>query len=170
MCGCLSCTHTRDLASNPGTCPDWEWNWWPFGSQAGTQSTEPHHPGLMLPSSDDTHFSIWKKKNHPWNIKNHGLKDPLGEFKRGNMLNTVFGSLLRRNANFMLPSITRPLLSVFTISSLSALIPYSTWIQPQSESLHSAARMFFRHSLIMTVFCFKHLKTTQNKHRFLVIA
>ena len=36
---------SRDLACNPGTCPDWESNWWPFSSQAGTQSTEPHHPG-----------------------------------------------------------------------------------------------------------------------------
>ena len=31
---------------NPGMCPDWELNWRPFGSQAGTQSTEPHQPGL----------------------------------------------------------------------------------------------------------------------------
>ena len=37
---------TRDLAQNPGMCPDWELNWRPFGSQAGTQSTEPHQPGL----------------------------------------------------------------------------------------------------------------------------
>ena len=37
--------HTRDLAHKPGTHPDWESNWQPFGSQAGTQSTEPHQPG-----------------------------------------------------------------------------------------------------------------------------
>ena len=24
---------TGDLAHNPGLCPDWESNWWPFGSQ-----------------------------------------------------------------------------------------------------------------------------------------
>ena len=36
---------TRDLARNPGVC--WESNWQPFGSQAGTQSTEPHQPGLQ---------------------------------------------------------------------------------------------------------------------------
>ena len=36
---------TRDLAHNPGMCPDWKMNWRPFGSQAGTQSTEPHQPG-----------------------------------------------------------------------------------------------------------------------------
>ena len=34
------------LAHNPGMCPDWELNWRSFGSQAGTQSTEPHQPGL----------------------------------------------------------------------------------------------------------------------------
>ena len=27
---------------------DWESNWWPFGSQAGAQSTEPLQPGLIL--------------------------------------------------------------------------------------------------------------------------
>ena len=39
---------TGDLARNPGMCPDWQSNQWPFGSQAGTQSTEPHQPGLIL--------------------------------------------------------------------------------------------------------------------------
>ena len=34
------------LALNPGMCPDWESDWQLFGSQAGTQSTEPHQPGL----------------------------------------------------------------------------------------------------------------------------
>ena len=33
-------TLTGDLAPNPGMCSDWELNWQPFGSQAGTQSTE----------------------------------------------------------------------------------------------------------------------------------
>ena len=37
---------TGDLACNPGMCSDWELNQWPFGSQAGTPSTEPHQPGL----------------------------------------------------------------------------------------------------------------------------
>ena len=27
---------------------DWELNWWPFGSQAGTQSTKPHQPGPKI--------------------------------------------------------------------------------------------------------------------------
>ena len=47
---CVGAPHTPptgDLARNPGTCPDWESNWRSFGSQAGTQSTEPHQPGLL---------------------------------------------------------------------------------------------------------------------------
>ena len=39
---------TGDLASNPGMCPDWELNQQTFGSWAGTQSTEPHQPGLII--------------------------------------------------------------------------------------------------------------------------
>ena len=38
---------TGDLACDPGVCPDWELNHHPFGSQAGTESTEPHQPGLL---------------------------------------------------------------------------------------------------------------------------
>ena len=37
---CVVASHlspTADLASNPDMCPDWELDWWPFGSQAGTQ-------------------------------------------------------------------------------------------------------------------------------------
>ena len=48
VCGCLSWTPTGDLACNPGMCPDWESNWRPFGSQAGTQSPEPPQPGLHI--------------------------------------------------------------------------------------------------------------------------
>ena len=36
---------TGDLACNPSMCPDSKWNQQPFGSQASTQSTEPHQPG-----------------------------------------------------------------------------------------------------------------------------
>ena len=48
---CVVASHvppTGDLACNPGMCPDWESNWRPFGSQANTQSTEPHQPGLRF--------------------------------------------------------------------------------------------------------------------------
>ena len=45
---CVVASHgplVGDLAQNPGTRPDWESNWQPFGSQAGAQSTKPHEPG-----------------------------------------------------------------------------------------------------------------------------
>ena len=45
---CVVASHaptTGKQACNPGMCPDWESNQQPFGSQAGTQSTEPHQPG-----------------------------------------------------------------------------------------------------------------------------
>ena len=38
----LKCPPPRDLAHNPGMCPDGESNWRPFGSKACAQSTEPH--------------------------------------------------------------------------------------------------------------------------------
>ena len=50
---CVVASHsltTRDLAYNPGLCPDWELNQRPFGLQAGTQSTEPHQPGRNVES------------------------------------------------------------------------------------------------------------------------
>ena len=37
---------TRDLAPNPGMCPDQEFNQRPFGFQDDIQPTEPHQPGL----------------------------------------------------------------------------------------------------------------------------
>ena len=49
QCVVASCVHpTGDLAHNPGMCPDWELNQWPFGLQTGTQSTEPYQPGPIL--------------------------------------------------------------------------------------------------------------------------
>ena len=47
MCVASHTPLTGDLACNPGMCPDWESNCRPFGSQASTQSTEPHQPGLV---------------------------------------------------------------------------------------------------------------------------
>ena len=46
ICVASRVPRTRDLAHNPGICPDWESNQWLFGSQADTQSTKPHQPGL----------------------------------------------------------------------------------------------------------------------------
>ena len=46
---CVVVSHTPptgDLACNLGMCPVWELNQWPFGSQAGVQSTKPHQPEL----------------------------------------------------------------------------------------------------------------------------
>ena len=37
---------TGDLAPNAATCPDQEWNWQTFDSQASIQTTEPYQPGL----------------------------------------------------------------------------------------------------------------------------
>ena len=46
QCVVASCmTPTGNLVSNQGMCPDWELNQGPFGSQVGTQSTEPQQPG-----------------------------------------------------------------------------------------------------------------------------
>ena len=47
---CVVASHTSptwDLARTPGMYPDWELNQRPFGSQASTQSTELHQPGLL---------------------------------------------------------------------------------------------------------------------------
>ena len=60
---------TGDLALHPGMCPDWESNWRTFGSQGGTQSTEPHQPGpafyfeenISLPIFGKCHLLVWKK-------------------------------------------------------------------------------------------------------------
>ena len=47
QCVVASCAPlTGDPACNTNMCLDWELNQQPFGSQAGTQSTEPHQPGL----------------------------------------------------------------------------------------------------------------------------
>ena len=47
QCVVASCrSPTGDLACNPGMCPDWKSNQWPFASQSGAQPTEPHQPGL----------------------------------------------------------------------------------------------------------------------------
>ena len=47
QCVVASCMPpTGDLICNPHMCPDWESNWQPFGSQAGTQSTGPNQPEL----------------------------------------------------------------------------------------------------------------------------
>ena len=47
---CVVASHvppTGDLACSPGMCSDWELNLRPFGSQASSQSTEPHQLGQL---------------------------------------------------------------------------------------------------------------------------
>ena len=49
MCVVASCAPpTGDLVCNLGMWPDWKSNQQPFGSQAGTQSTEQHQPGISF--------------------------------------------------------------------------------------------------------------------------
>ena len=43
----LVCPQLTTWPCNPGTCPDWESNQQPLGSQASIQSTEPYQPGLI---------------------------------------------------------------------------------------------------------------------------
>ena len=48
---CVVASHappTGGLAFNPGMCPNWELNWWPFGFQAHTQSTELYQLGCIM--------------------------------------------------------------------------------------------------------------------------
>ena len=58
-------TLAGNLACNPGMCSDGELNWWPFGSQAGTQSTEPCQPGPKAFSYqlDSTWLSLTTSSN-----------------------------------------------------------------------------------------------------------
>ena len=48
---CVIASHAPpagDLACNSGVCPNWEFNWRPFASMSGVQSTEPHKPGQTM--------------------------------------------------------------------------------------------------------------------------
>ena len=48
QCVVASCVPpARDLARNPGMCPDWELNQGPCGLQADRESTEPHQQGFL---------------------------------------------------------------------------------------------------------------------------
>ena len=69
---------TADLAPNPGLCPDWKLNQPPFGSQAVTQSTEPHQPGLFLLL---IHCSNYKKKTILEKPVYHHTKRPVNNLR-----------------------------------------------------------------------------------------
>ena len=58
---CVVASHeplTGDIVHNPGMCPDWESNLQLFGSQARTESTELHKPGLPLLKVTFNFFNI----------------------------------------------------------------------------------------------------------------
>ena len=66
---CMVASHmppNGDLDCNPGTCPDWDSNQWPFSSQAGAQSTEPIQPGLN--SVVLNAFVFYEFQLHVWKI------------------------------------------------------------------------------------------------------
>ena len=66
---CVGASHTpptEDLIGNPAMCPDWDSNWQPFGSQAGTQPTEPHQPGLLSFFWANLSFPIHPQPQATW--------------------------------------------------------------------------------------------------------
>ena len=63
---------TGDLAGNLGMCPNWESNGWPFSSQAGTQSTEPHQPGQK-----NNLFLFFKERKRNINLLFHSFMHSL---------------------------------------------------------------------------------------------
>ena len=67
--------HTGDLACNPGMCPEWESNQRPFGLQAGTQSTEPHQPGLKVLYESSVSFLFLKKRFYLFILERGGRKE-----------------------------------------------------------------------------------------------
>ena len=65
---------TGDLACNPGMCLDWESNRGPFGSQASTQSTEPHQPGPKAGFLTQ----LWDTSGKLGQVHGHTDKNPYG--------------------------------------------------------------------------------------------
>ena len=69
--GCVVASRTSPTGNpthNPGMCPDWESNQQPFGSQAGTQSTELHQPGLFSFFKKNVSVDLRERKKH-WFIR-----------------------------------------------------------------------------------------------------
>ena len=65
--GCLFYTPhtpTRDKASNPSICPDWEVTWWPLALLYDAQPTAPHwlwlHLSIMYTHSFSPQKTSWK--------------------------------------------------------------------------------------------------------------
>ena len=69
---CVVASHappTRNLACNPGMCPDWELNQWPFGSQAHAQSTELHQPGHSNNLKREECIKSWSTEKNSLSLK-----------------------------------------------------------------------------------------------------
>ena len=93
---------TGDLAHNSGMCPDWELNQRHFGSQAGTQSTEPHQPRpeldfLTRARAASPGEGIGKemgvaRRKHPYNSRSLVLPDKReeGGRKRNALLHVLY--------------------------------------------------------------------------------
>ena len=121
QCEVASCVlSTGDLACNLRMCPDWESNWWPLGLQVGTQSTEPHQPGLYYfkdyltsPWSDKViirpYHSVLLFQSIVNNISNimlnfsgprvkinyFSIKKYIGLYKSNNLFNKLFSVFFR---------------------------------------------------------------------------
>ena len=74
---CVAALHalsTGDLAGNLDMCPDWELNWRSSGSQAGTQSTEPHQlrfKTLILKYTNIINYSLLLGSNDFFTYTTH---------------------------------------------------------------------------------------------------
>ena len=87
QCVVASCIPpTEGLAHNPGMCPDWELNRRPFGSQASTQSTEPHQSGLEIPSRCTVRVGI--------HILSSFLKLGVGRMRKNGILTNLISHLI----------------------------------------------------------------------------
>ena len=94
---CVVASHvppTSDQACNPGMCPAWELNWQPFTSQASTQPTEPHQPGLVC-CFCFVLFCLSKKK------RKTKRKETCQTFIQGPSRNFFLGTKVVKNMDFL---------------------------------------------------------------------
>ena len=92
MCDCFQ--HAPywgpNLAHNTSMCPDWELNQLPFGSQAGTQSTEPHQPGPIQCFNGERVFSQLLTRCRQTMCRPERL-DLISHYEQPHILFTPFG-------------------------------------------------------------------------------
>ena len=62
----LALAPTGDPACNPGMCPDWESSWRLFGSQVGTQPTDPHQPRWAFLK---LWWGTWNTQTSSWGVR-----------------------------------------------------------------------------------------------------